>query len=300
MVAMDKYFKFLDDKFKDQSSINHGVKLENKDLESLYILTEKLNQDIANQKIEFANNKKQIVNKQKAKLNYLANICIDAKKPLQETFTMLELLKGTRPTDDQLKYLNILKTSLESIDAKLQQATDYSEVETGEFSQEFKNFNLNSLLNELYEYYKLKALRNGIKLNFVMEEKLWPSYKSDSFRIGQILHGILDNAIDFTDNGSIDFIVEQIQHFGTMSEIRFIVRDTGNGVKMDKMSRLFQQVKLKYSSILINSEKEMEKSDFNIITKIAQYMGGDLKIESSGYHGGIQFVLVLPLEITNN
>ncbi len=297
---MDKYFKFLDDKFKDQSSINHGVKLENKDLESLYVLTEKLNQDIENQQIEFANNKKQIVNKQKAKLHYLANICVDAKTPLQETFTMLELLKGSNPTDDQLKYLNILKTSLESIENKLQQATDYSKVETGDFSHDFADFNLNTVLSELYEYYKLKALRNGVQLNFIMEEKLWPSYKSDPFRVGQILHGILNNAIDFTDNGSIDFVVEQAQHFGTMSEIRFIVRDTGNGVKMDKMSRLFQQVKLKYSSCIANSEKEMEKSDFNIITKIAQYMGGDLTIESSGYQGGVQFVLTLPLEISNN
>lgn len=297
---MDKYFKFLDDKFKDEQTINHGVKLNNDDLEELYVLTEKLNQDIENQKIAFAEDKKGIVGKQRAKLIYLAKLCNDAKQPLMQVNYIIELLKGTALTDNQLKYLNILKSSVEDIDNKIEQATDYSKVETGGFMQEFIDFNLTSLLNNTYDYYKLKALRNDIRLNFVMEERLWPSYRSDPNRIGQILNEMLNNAIGFTDNGEIDFIVEQAQHFGTMSEIKFIIRDTGNGLKMDKMSKLFQQVKLKYSNIIANSEKQMEKSNFNIISKIAQYMGGELKIESSGYQGGVQFVLTIPLEISNN
>lgn len=297
---MDKYFKFLDDKFKDEQTINHGVKLNNDDLEELYVLTEKLNQDIENQKIAFAEDKKGIVGKQRAKLIYLAKLCNDAKQPLMQANDIIELLKGTALTDNQLKYLNILKSSVEDIDNKIEQATDYSKVETGGFMQEFIDFNLTSLLNSTYDYYKLKALRNDIRLNFVMEERLWPSYRSDPNRIGQILNEMLNNAIGFTDNGEIDFIVEQAQHFGTMSEIKFIIRDTGNGLKMDKMSKLFQQVKLKYSNIIANSEKQMEKSNFNIISKIAQYMGGELKIESSGYQGGVQFVLTIPLEISNN
>lgn len=297
---MDKYFKFLDDKFKDEPTINHGVQLNNEDVEDLYVLTQKLNQDIENQKIEFANDKKSIVSKQRSKLVYLSKLCNDAKTPLVQAYDIIELLKGTKLTDDQIKYLNILKSSVEDIDNKIKQATDYTKVETGEFVQDFVDFNLNSLLKTTYDYYKLKALKNDVTLNFIMEEKLWPSYKSDPNRISQILNDMLDNAIGFTDNGEIDLIVEQSQHFGTMSEIKFIIRDTGNGLKMDKMSKLFQQVKLKYSSTIANSEKQMEKSNFNIVSKIAQYMGGELKIESSGYQGGVQFSLTLPMEISNN
>lgn len=299
---MEKYFKTLDDKFKDsslESSLNHGVELAGKNVQDLYVLTERLNQDIENQQIKFTDNKKEMVSKQKNKLNYLAEICEEAELPLTESFKMLELLKGTKPSVQQKEYIRVLNESLDEVDEKLKQAYDYSKLEVGEFMPEFVDFNLTNMLVDIFEHYQIKAFGKGIDLNLIIEEKLWDSYKSDPLRVGQLLNGILSNAIEFTDNGSIDFIVEQAKHFGTMSEIKFIVRDTGNGVKMDKMSKIFQQVKLKYSNTIANREKEMAKSNFNVVSKIAQYMGGELKIESSGYQGGVQFALILPFEISS-
>jgi two-component system, sensor histidine kinase len=297
---MDKYFKHLDDKFKDTNHIAalNNINLNNLNLEELYNLTLKLSDEIESQKIDFYKDKKSIVNKHKEKLNYLAQICKDTKQPILKTFNMLELLKGTKLDDMQIKYINILQTSLEEIESNLEKTTDYTKVETGNFMPAFVDFNLSYLIKETYDYYKLKALTKDVKVNLINEVKNFGSYKSDPYRINQVLYGILDNAINFTDSGKIDFIIEESQHFGTMAEIKFIIRDTGTGLKMDKMSKLFQQVKMKYATSLVNSEKEMEKSNFNIITKIAQYMGGDLKIESSGYQGGVQFVFSIPLEVS--
>ncbi|HAG52665.1 MAG TPA: hypothetical protein DCL21_02650 [Alphaproteobacteria bacterium] len=299
---MEKYFKFLDDKFKNQDTDtqkNNGTSVDLQDVQSLYVMTEKLNQDIQIQKISFANEKKQLVANHKEHLMYLSDVFSDAKAPIKEMSTMIDLLKESDLTQDQVRYLNILKSSLAFVEGRLQQASDFSKVESGEFEAEFAKFNLQNLLFETYEYFKLKAQKNNADLTLVIPDEFWHFYKSDSFRISQILNSLLVNAIEFSHYGNIDFIVEQTQRFGTMVELKFIIRDTGNGVQLDKFSKLFQQVKVKYANSISNGGNEMDKSNFNTIIKMARYMGGDVKIESSGYQSGIQFTVSLPLEITN-
>jgi len=299
---MEKYFKLLDEKFKNQDT--KGMKNRSspgnlEDVQSLYVMTEKLNQDIQNQQIAFNNDKKQMIAKQKEKLMYLADIYSDAKAPIKEMGTMLDLLKESDLSNDQVRYLTILKSSLDFVESRIQQAYDFSKVESGEFEPEFAKFNLYSLLFETYEYFKLKFQKNNCDLTLVIPDKFWHFYKSDSFRISQILNSLLSNAIEFTHYGNIDFIVEQSQRFGTMVELKFIIRDTGNGMKLDRFSHLFQQVRVKYASNISNEGNQMKKDDFNTIIKMARYMGGDVKIESSGYQSGIQFTVSLPLEIAN-
>lgn len=296
---MENYFKLLDDKFKDDTVTNHGVTSNVKDLESMYILTEKLNQDIQNQQITFTSEKSKLINQHKDQLVYVSEICSDARTPISEMFNMIDILKQSKLDSDQVRYLNILRTSLDFVAQRVQQANDYTKIESGEFAPSFVKFNLQGILFETYEFFKLRAQKKGVDLNLVIPENFWRFYKSDPFRVTQIINGLLENAINFSEHGHIDFIIEQSNRFGTMVELKFIVKDSGSGVKLDKFSKIFQQVKMKYSTNIVNETHEMDKSGFNTITKMARYMGGDVKIESSGYQNGVQFTLTLPLEVGN-
>jgi|TARA_Y100001960_G_C14739519_1_gene862178 signal transduction histidine kinase len=296
---MENYFKSLSEKFEDKTVTNHGVTSKVKDLESMYILTEKLNQDIQSQKLEFLNEKTKLINQHNEQLAYLSQIYADARSPLSEMFNMIDLLKQSNLSADQVRYLNILRTSIEFVAQRVQQANDFTKIESGEFAPKFVRFNLQGILFETYEYFKLRALKKGIDLNLVIPENFWRFYKSDPFRVTQILNSLLENSINFSQEGEIDFIIEQTNRFGTMVELKFVIKDTGNGVKLDKFNKLFQQVKMKYSTNIANETKELDKASFNTITKMARYMGGDVKIESSGYQNGVQFTLTLPLEVAS-
>ncbi len=300
---MSNYFKILDDKFKNQEPQTIVQTKQNSselnDVQSLYVLTEKLNQDIQNQKMSYDKEKKKLIDDQKEKLMYLSQLYSEAKLPLDEMFTMIDMLKESNLSADQVRYLNILRTSLDFVSTRVQQANDFSQVESGDFHPEFAKFNMQNIIFETYEYFKLKAQDKSGNLTLVMPDNFWQFYKSDSFRIGQLLNRVLTNAIEFSHYGDIDFIVETSKRFGTMVELKFIIKDIGNGLKMDKFSKIFQQVKVKYGSNIVNQTHEMEKSDFNVIAKIARYMGGELKIESGDYQGGIQFTITLPLEVAN-
>lgn len=300
---MTNYFKILDDKFKNQESINISPKTtksnELEEFETFFIFVEKLKQDLENQKIKYRYERQLLVKEQKLKMSELLKFNEKAESSLSDISSNLEKLKKSELSENFTDEIKGIEDSLKDIKKNIKSSVDYSKVESGNFKPNFENFNLKHLIFKIHDNMKAQAELKDASLMLIMHDNLWQMYKADEYRIEQVITSIIKNAIDFSNYGNIELEIEQTKRFGSMAEVKFTVRDIGNGVRNDKFSKIFQQVKVKYASNITNDKNEMEKSDFNFIAKLCRYMGGDLKIKSSGFKEGIEFSITLPLEVVN-
>jgi signal transduction histidine kinase len=129
---------------------------------------------------------------------------------------------------------------------------DVARIESGSFSLKKEKFNLNELITEILKEYEQK-IQN--KKNLKLRNQLADNNKeiiidADRNRLSQVIHNLLDNAIKFTNKGTITVIVERKQ--GNTDdkfnkEILVSIRDTGTGIHPKILSKLFTKFATKSS-----------------------------------------------------
>jgi len=72
------------------------------------------------------------------------------------------------------------------------------------------------------------------------DRKLAYCYMTDEPRLRQILLNLVGNAVKFTEKGEVVTKVERMERDGRRDWLRFSVRDTGIGLRVDHMRRIFE------------------------------------------------------------
>lgn len=160
------------------------------------------------------------------------------------------------------------------------------------FKSCFVNFKLQYMLEDLFYHYRFLASEKLLECFLVVPENLKRSFKADPVKIEYIISSLLAHSIECTEKGRIDIMVSQRQQFGNVVELCFVVQDTGTGVKFDNPT-----VAKHYESKM--SLESLESENLNKVFKMAEYIGGKIQVKSSGYHKGVQFNFIVPLEIVN-
>jgi len=163
---------------------------------------------------------------------------------------------------------------------------DISKIEAGRFELEPVEYDIASLLSETLD---LNLIRIGSKpINFTLEvESDLPQYLvGDALRIKQVLSNLLSNAIKYTNEGAVSLKVEwdNIKALSNESEevlLRFIVRDTGIGIRKEDMGKLYES----YTQLDSGVNRRLDGTGLGLtITKtIVEMMDG--KISASSEYG---------------
>jgi CheY-like chemotaxis protein len=153
-----------------------------------------------------------------------------------------------------------------------------------------KEMNVGDLFSELYRTFyeiKNKSGKSNIRLIMKKDPEYDLSFKSDPFRLRQIMTNLIGNAIKFTDKGSVEFGYR----LKNEKELEFFVKDTGIGLTKEELGIIFERFKRTYHS----EEKNIVGSGLGLaISKnLVQLMGGEMWLDS--YPGtGTTFYFTLP------
>lgn len=161
-----------------------------------------------------------------------------------------------------------------------------------DFQSDFKVFRLQYLLEDLFYHYRHLASEKGIDCFLVLPDNLKKAYKADPVKIEYILSSLLAYCVEFTQKGRVDIAAMQHKSFGTVSEIKFIIEDTGSGIKLE--SKAAQKQQEAKSSLQVLNSKELNK-----VFKMLEYIGGRIGVESSGYQNGVKFSVIIPFELAS-
>ena len=177
--------------------------------------------------------------KETFKNTFIANFSHELRDPLTGILTFTDILSKTSLDLKQKDYIQVLNSSSSFLKKMIDDILDISKIESGNMELSIGPFDLLQLLNEISFNYKIKAEQKGLEFFNAFDEKLPRIIGGDAKRLRQVLTNLLDNAVKFTNTGSINFNVSLNQIRAQKASIHFEIVDTGIGIKKENIKDIF-------------------------------------------------------------
>ncbi|MCT4644582.1 MAG: response regulator [Carboxylicivirga sp.] len=176
----------------------------------------------------------------KAKSTFIANISHELRTPLNGIIGMTDILLSSEKEENDRKLLGIVKRSADTLLALINDILDFSKMEAGRFEIEAIPFDLNEEVESTIQSFKQRAAEKNLTLTWTSMMNLPESYLGDQIRIRQVLNNLISNAIKFTHKGRIHLSVKQVRGINGSPAIQFSIKDTGIGIRPDKLDSIFK------------------------------------------------------------
>ncbi len=225
-----------------------------------------------------------------AKSLFVSNMSHEIRTPMNAIVGLTEvLLRKDWPIEDK-KYLLNIKSSGKALLDIINDLLDFSKIEAGKFVITRDTYDIAQMLRDIQVIGDTRIGDKDVKLVMDVDREIPRLLYGDSLRIRQVLINIMNNAIKFTDKGSVTVQVQAKQREGKRVQLDFSVKDTGQGIKKQDLEHLFNaftQVDLKK-----NRGKEGTGLGLAISRQLVELMGGTLLVESE-YGKGSEFYFTL-------
>ncbi len=251
-----------------------------------------------------------------AKSDFLAEMSHEIRTPINAVLGMNEMIlressqaqKAGMKSEDELKeefnnintYAKDIEGAGHSLLSIINDILDLSKIEAGKMDLVEDNYRLSSILNDLGNITYFKAKNKGLHFSIDVDETLPDQLYGDEVRVRQILINILNNAVKYTDHGSVSFKVTgecvSTPQPGQTIIMKGEVKDTGIGIRKEDIGKLFN--KFQRLDLKENSTIEGTGLGLAITQKLLGMMGGSIFVESE-YGTGSLFTIIIPQKIVS-
>jgi signal transduction histidine kinase/ActR/RegA family two-component response regulator len=225
---------------------------------------------------------------------FLANMSHEIRTPMNAIMGLNNLLLGTPLNDKQAEYAKAISASCDNLLWIVNDILDQSKIESGTYAIEHKPFDLTAILHQLEMLFKHVAQEKNLTLSFSQEGRLSSLLVGDPVRLIQVLSNLLNNAIKFTDQGSVRLLTTIQKHEENSVNCTFRVSDTGIGIPADKIDAIFESFQQVNEKVMAGNQGT--GLGLSIVRYLVDKMGGTIQLKSK--HGsGSEFTVALPFQI---
>ena len=228
---------------KDGSEFPVEISLSPMETEDGLLVTSAIRDITDRKQIERALSDKnsELQNADDAKNRFLANMSHELRTPLNAiigfTGTLLMRLPGPL-TSDQEKQLSTIQGSARHLLSLINDLLDVAKIESGKVELNFEPLSCVELASDLAATLRPLAEKKQLEFRLALPDQDI-EIRSDRRSLKQILINLVNNAIKYTDTGSVTFALARPGD-GGQANVEFHVTDTGPGIKPEEQSRLFQ------------------------------------------------------------
>ena len=200
---------------------------------------------------------------------FLANMSHEIRTPLNAIVGFSSLLAETDSRSERQEYIKIVQENNELLLQLISDILDLSKIEAGTFNFVYTNVDVNETCTEIIKSMSMKVSK-GVELIF---GELFPEcyIYTDKNRFTQVISNFINNALKFTQQGSITLGYEQVSH----QKIKFYVRDTGMGIPKEKQKSVFERF------VKLNTFVQGTGLGLSICKSIVSQMGGEIGVDST-------------------
>jgi PAS domain S-box-containing protein len=233
------------------------------------------------------------------KSSFLANMSHEIRTPMNSIIGFSNLLASEEVPEDQKKeFVHYIQTSGEILLNLVDDIIDIAKIEAGELKITKRECNLTGLFFELnHTFSEIKNRFNKSSLQLIASPDIENQnliFKTDPFRLRQILSNLIGNAIKFTDDGCVEFGYKVV----SQKKIEFFVKDTGIGLTREELDMIFERFKRSPNS----DEKNIKGTGLglSIAKNLVELLGGEMWVESLPGNGTTFFFTLPYLKITRS
>ena len=227
-----------------------------------------------------------------AKSTFLATMSHELRTPLNGVLGMIDVLEHQELNEPQQRTVSTMRDSAHALLNIIDDVLDFSKIEAGRLELEAATFSLSSLMAGILATFQPLANRRRLSLGVDIAVGSHDALNGDPTRVRQILFNLVSNALKFTESGSVRASAGTVPLGRGRTLLTITVTDTGIGIDPSQMSRLFQPFAQADSS----TTRRFGGSGLglSIVRRLAQLMGGDVRVESA-FGSGSTFIVDLVL-----
>jgi len=256
-----------------------------------------INHDISNR----INKEKELIEaKEKAeesdrlKSAFLANMSHEIRTPMNGILGFTGLLQEPDLTPEDMKtYSAVIERSGARMLETVNNLIDISRIEANQVHPLFSSVNINTQIDNLYQFFKAETDKKGLQLNSfkgLVDDKAFVI--TDNEKLYGALTNLIKNAIKYTPTGEIEFGYNYNEN-----KLVFFVKDTGMGVPEEKQKSIFDR--FIQADLSLSSQFEGAGLGLSITKAYVDMLGGKLKIKSEVGKGS-QFYFDIPYQLAND
>lgn len=213
-----------------------------------------------------------------AKMEFLSNMSHELRTPMNAIVGFSTLLLSEVTEAKHWDYVNKIDHSSKALLTIIDDILNYSDLEKGKFKLDPKPFNLQLMLDEMIESFSGVAKNKGLNLILKDSNVLPVIVDGDRSCLKKILFNLIDNAIKFTETGTVSIDIEIHETETDRVKLCFSVKDTGKGLSAEELSGLF--VSFSQSDSSLTRSFGGLGLGLSIAKKLANLINGEIRAES--------------------
>ena len=218
-----------------------------------------------------------------AKSEFVAKISHEIRTPINGVLGMADLLMFTPLTPRQRHLARTIRRSGDTLLELLNDILDMSKIEAGKLRLERTEFDLIETVSDVMSILDERARSKSVQLRCRIDPYVPSDLVGDPVRLRQVLLNLVDNAIKFTEAGSVSVGVDTYDDRDGGAHLRFSVADTGIGISREAQQHIFDAFEQADAST--TRTHGGTGLGLNICLQLVQAMGGKLEVESSPGEG---------------
>ena len=226
---------------------------------------------------------------------FLAKMSHEIRTPINAIIGMNEMILREEDREDILDYGMDVKRSAYTLLSTINDILDLSKIESGKMELVLVEYDVSSLLHDIVNMISMKAKDKGLEVILSLDEQLPSKLYGDDVRLRQILINLLNNAVKYTDEGSVTLSVHGQIHDSKV-ELLFEVKDTGIGIRKEDLKKLFAE----FERIDEKRNRNVEGTGLgmSIATQLLSLMDSQLQVDSV-YGEGSRFYFSVEQDIVD-
>ena len=230
-----------------------------------------------------------------ARNDFLANMSHDIRTPMNAIVGYTNIAKSNKHKPETVAdALDKIGSSSHYLLSLINDILDISKIESGKMQISCGPCDLAELFRRIEDITALQAKKKSLVINYCYDNICHYQVITDELRIEQIIINIVSNAIKYTPPGkTVDLIAEEVPSPGGKNKYRFIIRDTGIGIKEDYMPHIFESFTREERTTV--NRIQGTGLGLAITAKIVEMMGGTISVKSKLGEGS-EFTVELELE----